>query len=177
MKSGLLRAWLPALAFVCLFAAESTRFLGSDHTSAPLHAVAHALVGSTADHNWGELHHLIRKTGHFLGYGVLSLVFYRGFRLTVRRRSDRLTLPLHHHALAIFATFLIASADEIHQTFLPNRSGKLSDVLLDTAGAVALQILIFLALRTLARRNGARGGVTLEAKLASSRPAHAAVQL
>jgi VanZ family protein len=48
--------------------------------------------------------------------------------------------------MALAATFLIATADEIHQTFLPNRTGCFSDVLLDTAGAAAFQAMLLLAL-------------------------------
>ena len=48
--------------------------------------------------------------------------------------------------IAVAATILVASADEFHQTFLPNRTGSLSDVLLDTAGALTLQLTLFLIL-------------------------------
>ena len=32
----------------------------------------------------------------------------------------------------------IAGSDEFHQTFLPSRTGKLSDVLIDTSGGIVL---------------------------------------
>jgi VanZ family protein len=136
------QAWLPVLLLTCAVALESTAAFGSDHTSAPLHHFFQLLFGSTVDRHWSHTHHMLRKTGHFAGYGMISLVFYRGFRLTLRNTATRLHSGLASHALAIAATFLIAGADEIHQCFLPNRTGCFADVLLDTAGALALQLAL-----------------------------------
>jgi len=49
--------------------------------------------------------------------------------------------------LALIGTAMVASADEFHQSFLPNRTGVPSDVLLDCCGAVALQLFAYLVLR------------------------------
>jgi VanZ family protein len=49
--------------------------------------------------------------------------------------------------LAILGTALVASADEFHQSFLPNRTGVPSDVLLDSCGAVVLVLLTYLFVR------------------------------
>ena len=136
------QAWMPVLLLACVFIAESTRFLGSDHTSAPLHRLCGTILGSSIDHNWSQIHHMIRKTGHFLGYGILSLAIFRGLRLTLPRKAQ-----LGLQAFAVMTTCLIASADEIHQAFLPNRTGKFTDVLLDTAGALVLQCALMLATR------------------------------
>ena len=146
-RSALLQAWLPVFLFSLVFAVESTSYLGSNHTSQPLHNLLHSLLGASIDRNWGFTHHVLRKIGHFTGYGTLSLVCYRGFRLTLCNTVSRLRHSLAAHALAIAVTFLVASVDEIHQTFLPNRTGSFSDVLLDTAGAAVFQILLLMAIR------------------------------
>ena len=67
------------------------------------------------------------------------------------------------HGLAILATFLVASADEFHQSFLPNRTGQFSDVLLDTCGAVALCLVLFLAMQAVEWRRQARARLELAA--------------
>jgi VanZ family protein len=46
--------------------------------------------------------------------------------------------------LALVGTAMVASLDEFHQSFLPNRTGIPSDVLLDCCGAVVLLSLYFL---------------------------------
>ena len=145
------QAWLPVLLFTCAVALESTAAFGSNRTSAPLHHLFQLLFGSAIDRHWSYTHHMLRKTGHFAGYGMISLVLFRAFRLTLRNAATRLDKGLASHVLAIAATFLIAGADEIHQSFLPNRTGCFSDVLLDTAGALALQITLIQLLRTASR--------------------------
>jgi len=50
--------------------------------------------------------------------------------------------------LALAGTAAVASLDELHQSFLPNRTGIPSDVLLDCSGAVVI-LLLYLALRSL----------------------------
>jgi VanZ family protein len=48
--------------------------------------------------------------------------------------------------------------DEIHQSFLPSRTGQWQDVVLDTCGAVVLQLIIyFFSVRAL-NRNRKRVG-------------------
>jgi len=146
-RFAVLQAWLPVFLFLCIVAVESTSWLGSNRTSQPLHHLLRTFLGSSIDHNWAYTHHILRKIGHFTAYGTLSLICFRGFRLTLGNMTSWAQRNLSAHALAIGITLLVACADEFHQTFLPNRTGTCSDVLLDTVGAVALQLLLFMAQR------------------------------
>jgi VanZ family protein len=145
-----LRIWLPVLLSASVFAVESTSCFGADHTSAPLQRLAEAIFGYDVCVHWDLIHHLIRKTGHFAGYGIFSLVCFRSFWLALQNAASRLRRRLQAHGLAILATFLVASADEFHQSFLPNRTGQFSDVLLDTCGAAMLGLALFLAMQVAA---------------------------
>ncbi len=140
-------AWLPMLVCAMAFAVESTSHFGSDRTSDPLRRVAEAIFGYGVGLHWSETHLLIRKTGHFICYGVFCLVCFRGFWIELQGRSSRLSRQLRAHGLAILTTFLVASADEIHQCFLPNRCGQFSDVMLDTCGGAVLGLILFLAMQ------------------------------
>jgi VanZ family protein len=62
------------------------------------------------------------------------------------RRGPRALLSWRVEAsiLAIFSTAIVASCDEFHQTFLPGRNGSPVDVLLDTAGACTLCLMVWL---------------------------------
>ncbi|MGA3161623.1 MAG: VanZ family protein [Terracidiphilus sp.] len=151
-----LRTWLPLLVCTMVIAVESTPYLGADHASAPLRRLAEILFGYGVDAHWASIHHLIRKTGHFMGFGIFSLAGFRGFWITLQSVALRLIRQLRAHGLAILATFLLASADEYHQSFLPNRSGQFNDVLLDCCGAVALGLVLFLAMRAAEGRRQAR---------------------
>jgi VanZ family protein len=151
-----LRTWLPVLACSMVFAIESTSYFGADRTSEPLRRVVEALFGYDACVQWDLIHLIIRKTGHFMGYGFFSLVCFRGFWMEFQGAALRLSRQLRAHGLAILATFLVACADEIHQSFLPNRTGAFSDVLLDTCGAAAMGLALFMAMQTADRLKRAR---------------------
>jgi VanZ family protein len=45
-------------------------------------------------------------------------------------------------------TVVVASLDEFHQSFIPSRTGRWQDVVLDSAAALGLQILLYVILRT-----------------------------
>ena len=139
-----LRAWLPVLVAIALVAIESTPYFGSDCTSGPLRHVWEWLFGPVRDRTWHILHVLIRKSGHFTGFGLVGLTWLRAWRMTLSKASF-----LRVEIFAMIGTALVASADEYHQSFLPNRTSSPRDVLLDCIGALAM---IAVAHRFLKRR-------------------------
>jgi VanZ family protein len=114
------------------------------------------LFGNGVDAHWASIHHLIRKTGHFMGYGSFSLVCFRAVWITLKGAALHLPRQLRAHGLAILATFLIAGMDEFHQSFLPNRTGQFSDVLLDCCGAIVLCFVLFVGMQITEGRKQAR---------------------
>lgn len=84
-------------------------------------------------------HFIIRKTCHFFGYGILALlasvVFYN---------SSLPSLREFWHVFAFAAVLTVASADEIRQSFHPERDGTLSDVALDCLGGLTVILLFWL---------------------------------
>lgn len=75
---------------------------------------------------------LIRKSFHFIGYGLLASLFYIVFR------KFKLKLAVLH---SIFMTFGLACLDEYRQTFLAGRTGDFHDVMIDTVGAITFVVL------------------------------------
>ena len=138
--------WLPVAIAVTVIAIESTATFSAQNTSGWLRPVFERVVGTMTDHVWETLHHYLRKTGHFLGYGTVGLTFLRAWLHTRARRgiATLLAWRLECTVLAILSTALVASLDEFHQTFLPGRTGIPTDVLLDTSGACALCLIIWL---------------------------------
>jgi VanZ family protein len=131
-----IHAWWPVAAMVALILLESTRWLGANETSGPLRWLWERVFGPVSNHQWGFIHLCIRKSGHFVGYGMLGLTWLRAWRLSLPRM--RLLADV---ALAVFGTAVIASCDELHQHFLPNRGGSPWDVLLDCCGATVFFLL------------------------------------
>ncbi len=135
-------AWWPVIVGMAVIALESTPDLGADHTTRPLRWLYQALFGPVNDARWAIVHHYVRKSGHFLGYGMLGLAWLRAWWLTLPR-SEFLLDAL----LALLGTAMTASADEFHQTLLPNRTGTPWDVLLDCSGVLAMQLLVYVGMR------------------------------
>ena len=71
--------WLPVAVMLLVIARESTEAFGSLHTSAILRPIYQAVFGSVADARWEHIHHVLRKTGHFLGYGTLGITWLRAW--------------------------------------------------------------------------------------------------
>jgi VanZ family protein len=137
-----LSAWLPVAAGVVIIAIESTEAFGGDHTSGPLRRLYESIFGHVSFARWEIIHHLIRKSGHFLGYGAIGLAWLRAWWMTLPHSRF-----FQDAFLALLGTALVASADEYHQTFLPNRTGSPYDALLDCSGAIVLQLLIYIYMR------------------------------
>ena len=135
-------AWLPVVVGIGVIMIESTPFMGSDHTSGPLRLIFQAIFGHISNARWEMVHHYIRKAGHFTGYGLIGLAWLRAWWMT---------LPHSHFlkdaVLALLGTAMIATCDEWHQAFLPNRTSSPWDVALDCSGAIALQLLAYLFMR------------------------------
>jgi VanZ family protein len=143
--------WLPVLLGIAIIAMESTEMMGADHTSGPLRWLWQSLFGEIGDDRWEIVHRIIRKSGHFVGYGLIGLAWLRAWWMTLPRSRF-----LHDALLALLGTALVASADEFHQTFLPNRTGSPWDVLLDCCGAITLQAIVYVFMRIRAPKKLAR---------------------
>lgn len=145
------RAWLPVALSIGVIMLESTEWFGANHTTGPLRWLVESLFGRVPDDRWEIIHHLIRKSGHFLGYGLIGLAWLRAWWLTLPRSRF-----LPDALLALLGTALIASCDEWHQAYLPNRTSSVWDVLLDCSGAIVLQMLVYLFVRTFQPKKLAR---------------------
>ncbi|NIK13307.1 VanZ family protein [Alkalibacillus almallahensis] len=75
------------------------------------------------------IHVLIRKGAHVFVYFVLAILLMNAIRLHHFRTVNRVVL-------ALGVSVLYAASDEYHQTFIDGRAGQVSDVLIDSAGAV-----------------------------------------
>ena len=84
---------------------------------------------------------ILRKCAHITEYFILTILLIRAFRHSFQ---------IGFRFLIVFASaisFLYAISDEYHQTFVVNRCGCPSDVLVDTVG-ILLVILLYTRSRT-----------------------------
>lgn len=75
-----------------------------------------------------------RKLVHAAEYGLLAFLWWRALRPSLPR--DRAL------ALAVAICVAYAITDEVHQTFVEGRHGSPVDVLIDTAGALAVALIV-----------------------------------
>ena len=138
--------WAPVAVALAVICAESTETFSAKNTSGWLRPILQHWFGFINDSSWESFHHYLRKTGHFLGYGTVGFTFLRAWLHTLDRRGPMAPLAwrLESSILAIFSTAIVASCDEFHQTFLPDRTGTPVDVLLDTVGACVFCLLVWL---------------------------------
>ncbi len=135
-------AWLPVVLGILMIVVESTEWFGADHTNGPLRLVYQAIFGTVSNAEWDVIHHYIRKSGHFIGYGLIGLAWLRAWWMSLPHSRF-----LPDAFLALMGTALIASADEFHQSFLPNRTSTPWDVLIDCSGAITLQLMVYIFMR------------------------------
>ena len=88
------------------------------------------------------LHYLVRKCAHLSEYAVLALLLWRAIRQP--QRADIRPWRWPEAGLAVAMVFLYSASDELHQVFVPSRTGLVSDVCIDTLGAAAGLLLLWL---------------------------------
>jgi VanZ family protein len=142
-RHHVLKAWIAAILWLIVIAIESTTYLSAHNTSRILYPLLHFLFG--VDHAGFETWHFyIRKSGHVLGYGLLSILLFRAWRETLPATGNP-KWTLRWTNIALLGTALVASLDEWHQSFLPSRTGRWQDVVLDTCAGIGAQLLLFLS--------------------------------
>ena len=134
--------WLPVFLCIVAIFCESTDALGASHTTGPLRVLWEALFGRVPEARWNIINLYLRKSGHFIGYGIIGLCWLRAWWKTLP--NSRFLLDA---LLAMAGTAFIASCDEFHQSLLPSRTGSPWDVLLDCCGALTLQLVVYLLAR------------------------------
>ena len=82
----------------------------------------------------------VRKTAHFANYSILGFISCVAAFAFLMKKPFRFVCP----ALLCFA---YAVSDEIHQIFVPGRSGEFRDVLIDTSGSLTGMLIAVLAAR------------------------------
>lgn len=96
------------------------------------------------------MEYIIRKCAHMTEYAVFGiLVFYQ---IKLYRLFEK---EWNRIVMAVICVMIYASTDEIHQLFVGGRSGRFTDVLIDTAGGfIGILAAAFIA----AGHQGKNGG-------------------
>jgi VanZ family protein len=136
--------WIPTLVWLVLLAWFSTDAFSAEHTGGVLLKLIHAIYGNISLESLQRINFVVRKSAHFFSYGFLSGVAFFAWRATLPRMKPWL---LRWSGLAVLMSLAAGSADEIHQSLVPSRTSSPHDVLIDVAGGIFFQMVIYLILR------------------------------
>ncbi len=155
---SLARNWWLVVVWLGVIRLESTDLASADNTTGVLYQVISAVAPRVEPSFVEQLDAVLRKTGHFLGYGILSALVFLALRNTNRDRIRALLQrPWGSYlrdlwraewvVIGMLVTIVTASYDEIHQSFIPSRTGRWQDVVLDACGGAVLQVIVYLLVK------------------------------
>lgn len=78
----------------------------------------------------------VKKTGHILLFGALSLFLYRALRMNNFSKKKSAIL-------AVIITIFYGASDEFHQTFTQGRTPRIRDVFIDGVGATLVTLATY----------------------------------
>lgn len=120
---------------------------GHDISSGRSNTFVHALQSVGVTGQTDLLTFLVRKSAHVTAYFILGILAYNVARL--HRLSIRWRLAICTAIIALYAI-----SDELHQLFVPGRSGEVRDVLIDSiAGILGIVITHYVYSKYILRKN------------------------
>lgn len=130
--------WMLFIFYLSSQVAEQSNQLSTGITQAIMKLLGKLAPGIEPDLN--SFNYFVRKNAHFMAYLLLGLLSYNAMGKS-RLHSLRSAL------FALLICVLYAISDEVHQLFVPGRGGQVTDVLIDSAGAMVGIGLYFIVMR------------------------------
>ncbi|KNY26579.1 VanZ family protein [Pseudobacteroides cellulosolvens] len=131
---------IPAYLLLIYFFSHQTGHTSNEISEGMIRRVVGKLFSLTGNELTGNtldtLNLLFRKFLHFTEYMILAMLFYSMLK----------NLPLNIHkrlAFSILPAVLYSASDEFHQLFVPKRTGKIADILIDSSGVIAGALLMY----------------------------------
>ena len=133
------RKILTVFSFVLTIALMCTIFYLSNQPAGESSALSDSLISKIFDLIGLVIPvKVIRKTAHASEFCLLAFLFSNSFTLL---KNDK------WHLISLACSFVYACSDEIHQLFIEGRAGRVSDVFIDTAGAIIGIAVYFILLK------------------------------
>jgi VanZ family protein len=127
----------PLLVWIAFISFASTGEFSADNTSRIVRPILLWLFPEISEGTLASIHFLTRKAAHFCEYAVLGLLARRAFI-----SSSKPVIRRHWFAIALGLVVVNSLLDELHQAFLPTRTGSIYDSAIDMLGGLTV-LLIF----------------------------------
>lgn len=137
--------WLPALVWMGMIFFGSTDVLSGSRTSRFIAPVVRWLFPGISEEQVDRIVFVVRKGAHVSEYGLLAVLVLAGMGGTFRPVPREWFWPRAGGALLVCVAYAVT--DEVHQAFVPSRFGDPVDVLIDTAGAGAGLLAVWVLAR------------------------------
>jgi VanZ family protein len=136
-----IKYWLLPVAWMSLIFLGSSDSQSYVHSSRLIEPLLRWLFPHMTREHIEAIHHLLRKCAHLTEYAVLAMLLWRAIRKP--RPNDPRPWRWREAAIAIVIVFLYASTDEFHQRYVRTRTPMVSDVFIDTTGAMIGMIFLW----------------------------------
>jgi VanZ family protein len=128
------RYWLPLLIWMGVIFSASADKQSTEHTSRFLEPFLRWLNPNISAEAIDSVRWIVRKAAHLTEFGLMAWLAWRALRKPKRKESRSWSWKTATAALGI--VILYAAIDELHQSFVPNRTASVRDVCIDTAGGL-----------------------------------------
>lgn len=131
--------YAPLILWIGVIFYFSTRNASMSNTSRFIRPILEFLFPNTPESTLIIYHTYIRKFAHFAEYAGLAFFAARAFW-----DSSQRFLQKYWYFVAFFIVLLIASIDELNQSFDPTRTGSIYDVMIDAFGGFVMILLLLI---------------------------------
>jgi VanZ family protein len=133
-----LQYWIPAICVAVLISTFSTHYFSGAETARFFIPLLRWLFPAASPHTLNLMHTGIRKLAHITEFGVFSTAVFHGVR------GERYGWRFQWALITLIIAVSYAGLDEWHQSFVPMREARFRDVLIDSAGALLAQVLVWI---------------------------------
>lgn len=130
--------WMGIVVFLSSQPASESREISKGVTEKVIETVERVAPNRAESIQISDIHFYVRKNAHLFAYALLGFLL-----INALRRSG--VFGRKSIMIALFLCAFFAISDEIHQVFVPGRSGEVRDVFIDILGA-SLGILFYMML-------------------------------
>ena len=145
-RRSIIKYWLPVLLWMAFIFIGSTDLMSAEHTSRFIGPFLRWLAPDITDATIASVQLVVRKAAHLIEYAILSVLLLRALRQHL----------MGARSIAFGLAALCAVLDELHQSFVPSRTGSPWDVLTDCLGAI-LGLVIYV--RMTRRRSNLKSAI------------------
>lgn len=135
-KLRTLQRWLPVIVWATIISWFSTDAFSARSTHRYIDPILRFLFGDLTPAGFRAAHGIIRKSSHVIEYAILGALTCRALTMPGARVPRAMIVRTMVYCAAY------ATLDEVHQNFVPSRTGSGIDVMIDAAGATTGTMLL-----------------------------------